>query len=384
LTRPQPKIAIVHDWLYTYAGAERVLEQFLNIWPDADIYTLFDFLPDGKRFFLHGKSPSTTFIQRLPFAKTLHRQYLPFFPMAIEQLDLRGYDVVVSVHYCAANGVITGPDQYHLSYCCSPMRYAWDLQHQYLRETGLDKGVKTALARLVLHYLRTWDTRASNGVDEFLTLSKFVSRRIEKAYRRPSEIVWAPVDVSRFEMGREKSDYYVTASRMVPYKRIDLIVEAFTRMPDKKLVVIGEGPEFAKVKSLAGPNVQILGYQPYDALKHHLQAAKAFVFAAEEDFGIAPLEAQACGTPVLAFGRGGATETIVGFERRDPTGHFFEEQTVEGIIRCVGEFEEQSFRCSPEACRSNAERFSPDLFRSRVASFFETRYDVFRSTTQRR
>lgn len=374
---PPLKVAIVHDWLYTYAGAERVLEQFLTIWPEADIFTLFDFLPEGNRGFLQGKTPKTSFIQRLPFAKTKHRWYLPLFPLAIEQLDLSEYQLIISVHYCAAKGVITGPNQFHVSYCCSPMRYAWDLQHQYLRETKLDRGIRSVFARLALHYLRTWDARSSDGVDEFLTLSKFVSRRIEKTYRRPSENVWAPVDVSGFEMETKKEDYYVTASRMVPYKRMDLIVEAFSAMPDKQLIVIGEGPDLAKIKALAGTNIQILGYQPFKALKYYLQHAKAFVFAAEEDFGIAPLEAQACGTPVIAFEKGGATETIQGLNHEEPTGHFFREQTVESLVRCIAEFEIQSHRFKPEACRKNAERFSPELFREKIATFVETRFNAF-------
>jgi len=371
------RIAIVHDWLYTYAGAERVLDQFLKIWPQADLFTLFDFLPEDQRDFLRGKTPTTTFIQRLPFAKSKHRAYSPLFPLAIEQLDLSGYDLIVSLHYCAAKGVIVGPDQLHVSYCCSPMRYAWDLQHQYLREANLGFGLKSIAARIMLHYLRIWDARSSDGVDEFLTLSKYVARRIQKSYRRPSEVVWAPVDVGNFTIGNERSDYYVTASRMVPYKRMDLIVEAFTAMPDKKLVVIGEGPEFKKIRALAGPNIELLGYADCGVLKQHLQRAKAFIFAAEEDFGIAPLEAQACGTPVIAFGRGGAMETIFGLDESDATGHFFHEQTKESLIRSVLEFEEASDRFHPEACRANALRFSPELFRSRVTDFVGTKYDAF-------
>ena len=365
------KIAIVHDWLVTYAGAERVLEQLLLLFPQADLFSVVDFLPDGQRGFLQGKRASTTFIQDLPFSRTKYRQYLPLMPLAIEQLDLSQYDLVLSSSHAVAKGVLTGPDQLHICLCYSPIRYAWDLQHQYLQESDLAKGIKGWLAKLLLHYIRIWDYRTANGVDQFIAISHFIARRIRKVYGRESTVIYPPIDVERFSLHAAKDDYYVTASRMVPYKRIDLIVEAFTQMPDKRLVVIGDGPEMAKIKALAGPNIQLLGQQPFEVLLHHLQHAKAFIFAAEEDFGIAPLEAQACGTPVIAYGKGGALETIRGPETDRPSGIFFPEQQCASLLQAIRHFEEHSAGITAAHCRENALRFATAQFSNTFARFVE-------------
>jgi glycosyltransferase involved in cell wall biosynthesis len=294
---PTRKIALVHDFLYCYAGAERVLEQMVNVFPGADLFSLFDFLPPDQRGVIRNKPVRSTFLQRMPFARRRHRGYLPLMPVAIEQLDLSEYDVVISSCYLSAKGVITRPDQLHICYCHSPARFAWDMQHQYLNEVGLARGLRSALARAILHYIRDWDQRSAHGVDVFITNSQFISRRVRKIYRRTSTPIYPPVDVDSFIPSHLKEDYYVTASRMVPYKRIDLVVEAFNRMPDKRLVVLGNGPELRKIQARAGANVSMLGHQPFEVLLRHLQQARAFVFAAEEDFGIAPVEAQACGMP---------------------------------------------------------------------------------------
>jgi len=368
------KIAIVHDWLVTYAGAERVLEQLLLLFPQADLFSVVDFLPDGQRGFLQGKRASTTFIQDLPFSRTKYRQYLPLMPLAIEQLDLSQYDLVLSSSHAVAKGVLTGPDQLHICLCYSPIRYAWDLQHQYLQESDLAKGIKGWLAKLLLHYIRIWDYRTANGVDQFIAISHFIARRIRKVYGRESTVIYPPVDVERFSLHAAKADYYVTASRMVPYKRIDLIVEAFSQMPDKQLVVIGDGPEMAKIKALAGPNILLLGQQPFEVLRHHLQHAKAFVFAAEEDFGIAPLEAQACGTPVIAYGKGGALETVRGPESDRPSGIFFPEQKCESLLQAIRHFEEQHAGITAAHCRDNALRFATAQFSSTFATFVERQF----------
>jgi len=357
----QIRIAIVHDWLVTYAGAERVLEQMLNCFPEAAIYSLVDFLPQDQREFIHQKPVTTSFIQKLPRAQTKYRQYLPLMPLAIEQFDLSAYDVVISSSHAVAKGVLTGPDQLHLCMCYSPIRYAWDLQHQYLKESGLERGVKAWIAKWILHKVRIWDARTANGVDTFIAISAFIERRICKVYRRESIVIYPPVDVAAFSLQEKKEGFYLTASRMVPYKKIDLIVEAFAGLPDKHLVVIGDGPDFDKIKSKAGANVTLLGYQSNQVLKDHMQRAKAFIFAAEEDFGIAPLEAQACGTPVIAYGKGGALETIRGLEAAHPTGVFFTEQTTESIQSAINDFEKVEI--SSDACRENAERFSPERFR---------------------
>lgn len=375
------KVAFVHDWLVTYAGAERVLEQMLVCFPEADIFSVLDFLPDSERIFIRGKSVHTTFIQKLPKSRKKYRTYLPLMPLAIEQFDLSAYDVVISSSHAVAKGVLVGPEQLHLCMCYSPIRYAWDLQHQYLRESKLDKGIKSWIARWILHRIRIWDVRTSNGVDEFIAISHFISRRIQKCYRRDSTVIYPPVDIGRFTLNEKKDDFYVTASRMVPYKKIDLIVEAFSTMPDRKLVVIGDGPDFAKIQAKAGQNIQILGYQSDDALLGYLQRARAFVFAAEEDFGIAPLEAQACGTPVIAYGKGGAKETIRAKGGRHGegglTGVFFYEQTVESLCSALEEFESSIDEFSPVKCRENALRFSPERFRDEFSAFVKQAINKF-------
>ncbi|WP_461672891.1 glycosyltransferase family 4 protein [Priestia megaterium] len=366
------RVAVIHDWLVGYAGGEKVLEEILKIYPNADLFSLVDYMPNNQRDFIMNKKVNTSFIQKLPLAKKKYRSYLPLMPLAIEQLDVSNYDVIISSSHAVAKGVITGPDQLHISYIHSPIRYAWDLQHQYLKEAGLYKGLKGILAKYMLHKIRNWDYRTSNGVDYFLSNSDFIGKRIWKVYRRESNTIYPPVDVSSFTLGAEKEDFYLTASRMVPYKKINVIVEAFSKMPDKKLVVIGTGPDFEKIKAKAGSNVQMLGYQSFGVLKDHMQRAKAFVFAAEEDFGITPVEAQACGTPVITYGKGGALETVNSFgESEHPTGLFFKEQTPESIIEAVQKYEEIEHLISPNDCRENSLRFSPERFRKEFGSFVE-------------
>ncbi|QHS23493.1 glycosyltransferase family 4 protein [Virgibacillus sp. MSP4-1] len=370
------RVAIVHDWLVTYAGAEKVLEEILNVFPDADLFSLVDFLDKNERDFIINKTVTTSFIQKLPFAKKKYRNYLPIMPLAIEQLNLSQYDVVISSSHAVAKGVITGPDQLHISYVHSPIRYAWDLQHQYLKESGLQKGLKGALTKYILYKIRNWDYRTSNGVDYFISNSDFIGRRIWKVYRRESETIYPPVDVSSFSIHENKEDFYITASRMVPYKKIDLIVDAFAKMPDKKLVVIGDGPDFKKIQSKATNNIELLGYQPFEVLKDYMQRAKAFVFAAEEDFGITPVEAQACGTPVIAFGKGGSRETVRSLDvSANPTGLFFYEQDVNAIVDGVTQFETNQSSFNPHVCRENALRFSPERFRNEIQQYIENKFN---------
>ncbi len=374
------KTAIVHDWLVVFGGAERVLEQMLKRYPDADLYSLFDFLPPDGRHFINNKSVTTSCLQRLPFARTRYRSYLPFFPYAIEQFDLSGYDLVISSSYCVAKGVITGPDQLHVCMCYSPMRYAWDLKHQYLKEANLEKGISGLAAKYLLHRLKKWDALTANGVDEFIAISEFIARRIFKAYRRDSTVIYPPVDVSTYALHPKKDDFYLTASRLVPYKKIDLIVETFTQMPDRQLIVIGDGPEYRKIKHKAGSNVQLLGYQPPDVLRYHMQRARAFVFAAEEDFGIVPLEAQACGTPVIAYGKGGALESIL----PDKTGVFFEIQDVASLRAAVQRFDRLQPSFDPASVRANALRFSTERFQREFGQFMDAAIRRFQQDWQRR
>lgn len=361
------KVAIVHDWLYTWAGAERVLEQMFQVWPEADLFSLFDFLSDEDRKNLGGRRARTTFLQRMPYASRHHRLYLPFMPLAIEQFDFNGYDLVVSNSYAVAKGVITPVSTAHLCMCQSPMRYAWDMQAQYLRETGNARGLRGIVARILLHHLRIWDVASSCRPDLILGNSSFVQKRIRKVWGRQAGILHPPVDLGAFPLSVDKGDSYVTASRLVPYKRIDLVVKAFAEMPDRKLVVIGDGPEMRKIRSLAGPNVEILGQQPHETLRHHLQTARAFIFAAEEDFGIAPVEALACGTPVIAFGRGGIVDTVdpVG-GRIPPTGVFFQEQSEASLIEAVKLLEQGMNSIDPNRCRERAMRFTKERFRQEL------------------
>ncbi len=371
------KIAIVHEWFDSYAGSEKVLEQMLKVYPKADLFAVVDFLPQDEREFIQNKKVITTFIQKLPKAKNKFRKYLPLMPLAIEQLDLRKYDLVISNSHCVAKGVITGPNQLHISYVHSPIRYAWDLQQQYLEEANLQYGLEGWIAKIILHYMRLWDNRTANNVDYFISNSKYIAKRIQKCYRRTAEVIYPPVAVHDFTLCLQKEDYYLTASRMVPYKKIDLIVEAFSKMSDKKLVVIGDGPQFEKVKSKAKnfENIVLLGYQPFEVLKEKMQKAKAFVFAAEEDFGIVPVEAQACGTPVIAYGKGGALETVINYDKENPTGIFFKEQTADSIVNAVKIFEKNITLFKPENCRKNAERFSEARFRNEFKQFMENKIE---------
>jgi glycosyltransferase involved in cell wall biosynthesis len=360
------KVALVHDWLVNYSGAERVVEQILEVFPQADVFAVLDYLPPSMRGFLKNKRVTTTFIQRLPGAARHYRRYLPLMPLAIEQLDLSGYDLVISSSHAVAKGVLTGPNQLHVSYVHSPMRYAWDLQHDYLRESGLTQGPKGWMAKWLLHKMRLWDVQSANGVDSFIANSRFVARRIQKVYRRDARVVYPPVDMASFPMHRKKEDFYVTVSRMVPYKKLPMIVEAFAHLPNERLVVIGDGPDFRKVRQAAPSNVQLLGFQDQCAVREHLQRAKAFVFAAEEDFGISLVEAQACGTPVIAFSQGGAAEILQGLDHPRPTGVFFHVQSAQSLVHAIVEFEKSRVRFDPEDCRRNAERFAADRFRREI------------------
>lgn len=370
------RVAIVCDWLVVYAGAERVLEQLLKIYPDADLFCLVDFLPKDQRSFIMNKKTHTSFIQNLPRAKKNYRSYLPLMPLAIEQLDVSAYDLVISSSHAVAKGILTGPDQVHISYVHSPIRYAWDLQHQYLQEANLTHGIKGWIAKAILHYIRLWDYRTAHGVDHFIANSEFIARRIKKVYGREADVVYPPVDVDAYELCEEKEEFYLTASRMVPYKKVKLIVEAFNEMPDKKLLVIGDGPEYGKIKEIAKNNITLMGYQPFAVLKEKMQKAKAFVFAAEEDFGITPVEAQACGTPVIAYGKGGTLETVQGQGAAEPTGVFFYEQTKNAIMGTVQSFHTLSENIRPLACRRNAERFSVEIFIKKMKDKIDGMYSL--------
>lgn len=370
-------VGIVADWFITYAGSEKVVAEFLDVFPEAELYSVVDFLSSENKSHFKNKNITTTFIQNFPFARKKYQSYLPFMPLAIEQLDVSKHDVILSSSHAVAKGVLTGPDQLHISYIHSPIRYAWDLQHQYLRESNLHKGFKGLLAKWILHNIRIWDCRTSNGVDHFIANSKFIARRIKKVYGRNADVIYPPVDVERFTLNENKEQYYFTASRLVPYKRIDLIVEAFSHMKDKKLVVIGDGPEMNKIKAKATSNIEILGYQSNSVMVDYMRNARAFVFAAEEDFGITPVEAQSCGTPVIAYGKGGALETIrpIGVEKA--TGVFFYNQDVKSIIDSVNFFEQHSDEIILSDCRLNALKFSEQRFKEEIKEYVMNRHAEF-------
>ena len=364
---PEKRVAVIHDWLPLVGGAERVLEQILELYPNADIYTLFDSVSRDDAPFLKNRNIITSGLQKLPRIEKYYRNLLPLLPYTIEQFDLRHYELIISSSSAVAKGVISSPDQLHVCYCHSPMRYAWDLQAHYLKHTGLSSGLRSIFIRYVLHKMRIWDVVSSNRVDAFIANSSYIAERINKTYRRESTVINPPVNIARFQIQTKKEDFYLAASRQVPYKRIDLIVEAFKQCPDKQLIVIGDGPEHKKIKALAGANVQILGFQSDAVLVDYMRRAKAFLFAAQEDFGILPVEAQACGTPVIAYGRGGARETVI--DKR--TGLLFDEQTVPSLLDAIERFERLKDQFNANEIRQHATSFSEEHFKQNFKVFID-------------
>lgn len=362
------KTAIVHDWFAGYAGSERCVESFTNLYPEADVFVLFNFLSAAEqKIITKNKRPVTSFIQNLPFARNNHRKYLPLFPYAIEQFDLSDYDLVISSSHAVAKGALTNQNQLHVCYCHTPIRYAWDLMHQYLKESGLTRGIKGALAKWILHYIRMWDLSTAGRPDFYIANSEYISGRIKKTYNRDSVVINPPVDLDKFECGTEKGDYYLTASRFVPYKRIDMIAEAFSRMPDKKLVIIGSGPDEEKIRSRAAGNVEFTGYLGGDKYKDYMKNARGFVFAAEEDFGIVVIEALASGTPVIALNRGGTAETV----KDGVNGIHFQEQTPDQIIEAVNKFEKIRGNFDSRQISADAKRYGRNIFEDKIKSFIE-------------
>jgi glycosyltransferase involved in cell wall biosynthesis len=366
------KVALVHDWLTVIGGSENVFREIASLFPEADIFTLVTRNETISTMGLNQHQIINSFIQKLPFAKTKYRWYLPLFPLAIEQFDLSAYDLIISSSHAVAKGVLTNSNQIHVCYCHSPIRYAWDLHHQYLKESKLNNSLKGLIVKYLLHRIRQWDIISTNRVDYFIANSAYISKRIKKIYNRESTVIYPNVAVDDFELTVQKEDFYVTCSRFVPYKKIDLIVQAFNNMPDKKLIVIGDGPDFKKIKKLAAANIVLMGYQPFEVLKHYLSKAKAFVFAAEEDFGILPVEAQACGTPVIAYGKGGVTETVI----ENKTGVYFNEQTVPSIIAAIRLFENNSAIFDPVAISKHAALFSSQRFRLELTNYLSIIMDT--------
>ncbi|MGC8766256.1 MAG: glycosyltransferase family 4 protein [Brevinematia bacterium] len=368
------RIAFVADWLVTVGGAEKVDKAIYQLYP-SDVFCLISNEKTLKEIGIPPERVNQSFISKLPFSQKKYRNYLAFFPLAIEQFDLSEYDIIISSSHAVAKGVLTTHKQLHISYCHTPIRYAWDLYHQYLREANLTKGLKATIAKLILHYIRIWDLSTVNRVNYFISNSRYTASRIKKIYGREAEVIYPPVEVDKFELHTNKENFYLTASRMVPYKMIPLIVETFSRIPDRKLIVIGDGPDLEKVKEIAKgkKNIEILGYQPFDTLKHYMQRAKGFIFAAEEDFGIIPVEAQACGTPIIGFGKGGLLETVI----ENKTGIFFYEQKEEALKEAILKFEQIEDKINFLEVRKNAERFSEEKFKEAFKKFVDTKISEF-------
>lgn len=365
------KYALVHEWLTPKAtgGSELVVREILNSF-DADLYALIDFESRNPNSYLYKRHVGATFLQHFPGSEKGVQKYLPLMPLAIEQLDLRSYDVILSSSHAVAKGILTTPNQLHICYCHSPMRYAWDLTFDYLNASNVGKGAAGWISRYILHRLRQWDVLSANRVDYFIANSHHTRARIWRCYRREAEVIYPPVNVDDFPFSAQKEDFYVIVSRLVSYKQVSLIVKAFNEL-QKPLVIIGTGPEMNKIRQISKPNINILGWQPDDVVKKYMSTAKAFVYAACEDFGIALVEAQACGTPVIAFGAGGALETVrdIRSSPRTGTGVLFKTQTIAAIIEAVREFETCIGKFDSEYTKEHAAQFGAQVFARRYVEF---------------
>lgn len=374
------RVAIVHDWLVDRGGAERVLEEILALFPDAILYTLIDRMAPHDRARLGaGRRIVTSFLQRLPRVERYFTRCLPLMPLAIQQFDLSGHDLIISSSHCVAKGVITPPDALHLCYCHSPMRYAWDMQGTYLRTEGLDRGLKSVLARLMLHRLRAWDAASSNGVDHFAANSQFVRRRILKAWRRRAHVIHPPVHACTDSGGQapaSRGAYYVTVGRLMGYKNVGLMVESFRLIPDRELIVIGTGPLEAELRRAAPANVRFLGHLPQAEVSEFVRKSRAFVFAAVEDFGIAPVESLALGTPVIAFARGGTLDYLF----HGQNAYLVDEATPRALADGILASEQVLPVDVHDACRASAARFAPVRFQREFTNWVQACWSAASST----
>lgn len=362
------KVALVHDWLTGMRGGERVLEIFCELFPEAPLYTLLH-IPGSVSPVIEQRTIHTSFIGKLPFAKGRYRTYLPLFPLAIEHLSLKGYDLIISLSHCVAKGIIPSPDSVHISYLLTPMRYAWDMFEDYFGKRG------NKIISVAMHYLRMWDVASSQRVDHFISISKYVAKRIEKYYRREAEVIHPPVDSKRFKISDRREDFFLIVSNLSPYKRVDLAIEAFNRL-QHPLKIIGEGPEGRRLRSLAGPKISFLGWQPDEVVADTYARCRALIFPGEEDFGIVPLEAMASGRPVIAYGRGGTLETILSYDQiektggKTPTGLFFYQPNADSLIEAVERFFKIEKEFDPEAIRNHSLQWDREFFKKKIKSFF--------------
>ena len=365
------KVALIHDWLTGMRGGERCLEIFCELFPDADLFTLFH-LRGSVSSAIERMPIKTSFIQRFPFLRRGYRRYLPLFPLAIESFELKAYDLVLSCSHCVARGIIPPPGSHHISYVLTPMRYAWDMFPDYFA------GKKGRVIPLTMHYLRMWDVASSQRVDQFVCVSKHVQNRIRKYYRREAEVVYPPVDTERFRLSSEKDDFYLVVSSLVPYKRVDLAVQVFNVLGGD-LRIIGAGPEERKLRSVAGGNIRFLGWQPDSVVAEHYARCRALIFPGEEDFGIVPLEAMASGRPVIAYRRGGAVETVISYDEPEArkssaaTGLFFEEQTTAALLQAVERFERIETEFDPVAIRRHAGFWDRQAFKEKMQRTLQQR-----------
>jgi glycosyltransferase involved in cell wall biosynthesis len=367
------KTAVVHDWFAGYAGSERVVESLTNIWNGADVYVLFNFLNEAEqKIILKDSRLFTSFLQKIASKKN-YRNFLPLYPFAIEKFDLSKFQLVISSSHAVAKGIKTGSKQLHICYCHTPIRYVWDLRKQYLDQAGLNSGLKGMAAGIILNYIRQWDLKTKDRPDYYIANSRYIAERIKRIYNRDAEVIYPPVDTEKFKCEPVKENYYITASRFVPYKKIDLISEAFAGMPDKKLIIAGEGPEEEKIKSKSSKNIEFAGFKNTEELSTLMQKAKAFVFAAEEDFGIVIIEALSCGTPVIALNRGGAAETVV----NNKHGILFNEQTPASIINAVKKFEESETAFNSAELSLYAKNYSRNIFEQKMRKFVEKKCSEF-------
>ncbi|MBN1600021.1 MAG: glycosyltransferase [Chitinispirillaceae bacterium] len=363
--------AIIHEWLVTLAGAESVLRSIYDLFPGT-IYTLFYDKDEMNDTPWEKQKIVTSFLQKIPFGKKNHRAFLPLYPLAIEQFDLREHKIIISSSYAVAKGVLNASDQLHICYCHSPMRYVWDLTFEYLEAAGLTHGMKSFLVRTIFHKIRIWDAISSNRVNEFVANSHYIAHRIWKCYNRKATVIYPPVDVDRFYIGTGREQYFVTISRLVPYKRIDILIHAFNRLK-LPLMIIGDGPSMNDLKKIAGPQILFLGHQHPSKIEEYLSKARAFVFSAEEDFGIVNVEAQAAGLPVIAYGRGGALETVV----ENETGYFFYRQDPDALIETIQRFLKNEESFDPEKIRTNALRFPRARFEKEFKQFVDEAWKRF-------